>query len=213
MLQRNILDPELETRAMQNLFGDGPNARFPFMPTALTTPPMWFAAQATASCDMALFWMKQWSKYASFEAMPAATFMRMWPTASERTPAPPADTPADIAFGPATDALPDVEAPPVDAAKVLGIETVLPDPEPFPDIAEPVAEAAMAIADELTRIVGIGPRLAAGLAKEGVTTFAQIAAWKAADLARFDKALDLKGRAVRDAWVAQAKRFAEAAGT
>jgi predicted flap endonuclease-1-like 5' DNA nuclease len=174
---------------------------------------MWFAAGATASFDVALFWMKQWSKFASFDAIPATSFMRYWPQTAERTPAPPADTPADIAFGPATDALPDVEAPPVDAAKVLGLEAAPPEPEPVPDIAEPVAEATLAVADELTRIVGIGPRLAAGLAKEGVTAFSQIAAWTADDLARFDKALDLKGRAVRDAWVAQAWRFAESAGT
>jgi predicted flap endonuclease-1-like 5' DNA nuclease len=62
--------------------------------------------------------------------------------------------------------------------------------------------------DDLTRLVGIGPKLAAALAERGVTTFAQIALWSEQELADIDKALDLKGRAVRDAWVAQAKRFA-----
>jgi predicted flap endonuclease-1-like 5' DNA nuclease len=46
-----------------------------------------------------------------------------------------------------------------------------------------------------------------GLAERGVVSFSQIAAWTEDDLADIDKALDLKGRAVRDAWVAQAKRF------
>ena len=51
----------------------------------------------------------------------------------------------------------------------------------------------------------------AALAERGVTRYAQIAAWTADDLAEIDRALDLKGRAVRDAWVAQAKRFASEA--
>ena len=80
-----------------------------------------------------------------------------------------------------------------------------------------VAEDAVSIAtvaaevlepEDLTRLVGVGPKLAVALAERGVTRYAQIAGWTADDLAEVDKALDLKGRAVRDAWVAQAKRFA-----
>ena len=56
--------------------------------------------------------------------------------------------------------------------------------------------------------MGIGPKLAVALAERGVTRFEHIAAWTQDNLAEIDKALDLKGRAVRDAWVAQAKRFA-----
>ena len=92
------------------------------------------------------------------------------------------------------------------------------------EIAETAAEIPVSVAEDavsvetvaaeslepedLTRLMGIGPKLAAALAERGVTRYAQIAAWTADDLAKFDKALDLKGRAVRDAWVAQAKRFA-----
>jgi predicted flap endonuclease-1-like 5' DNA nuclease len=65
-------------------------------------------------------------------------------------------------------------------------------------------------ADDLTRMVGIGRKLSEALAARGVTQFAQIAAWKFKDLAEVDEALGLRGRAVRDAWVAQAKRLAEA---
>ena len=65
--------------------------------------------------------------------------------------------------------------------------------------------------DDLTRLVGIGPKLSIALAERGVTRFADIAAWTEADLAEVDKALDLKGRAVRDAWIAQAKRFSSEA--
>jgi len=62
--------------------------------------------------------------------------------------------------------------------------------------------------DDLTRLVGIGPKLQVALAERGVTRFAQIAAWTETDLADVDAALSLKGRAVREAWVAQAKRLA-----
>ncbi|MGZ6027426.1 MAG: hypothetical protein ACXWKU_20620 [Caulobacteraceae bacterium] len=82
-------------------------------------------------------------------------------------------------------------------------------------VAEQVAEAVEVMAeeltpepDDLTLLVGIGPKLAAALAERGVTRFVHLAAWTEDDLGAFDKALDLKGRAVRDAWVAQARRFA-----
>ena len=87
--------------------------------------------------------------------------------------------------------------------------------ETFTHAAEAPAEAplphiiaARAQPDDLTVLVGIGPKLAQALADIGVTQFAQIAAWTLADLANVDETLGLKGRAVRDAWVAQAKRLA-----
>jgi predicted flap endonuclease-1-like 5' DNA nuclease len=58
-------------------------------------------------------------------------------------------------------------------------------------------------------MAGIGPKLSLALAERGVTRFAEIAAWTADDLAEADAALKLKGRAVREAWVAQAKRLAK----
>jgi len=213
---------------MQTLFGAGD--RNPFMSFKPITP--WVSP--TVGFDVALFWIKQWSRMTTLEGTPMSVFARAWSLQTGPTATPPADTPADIAFGSATDDLPAIHNPPVNAAAVLGLE---PAPEPAP---EPVAEAVMApmveaapqpvveapvveqpaaevpaaaAADELTRIVGIGPKLAAALAREGVTQFAQIAAWKAKDLEKFDKALDLKGRAVRDAWVAQAKRFTETAAS
>jgi predicted flap endonuclease-1-like 5' DNA nuclease len=94
---------------------------------------------------------------------------------------------------------PVLEAAPVELAP----ETVL-EAEPAPVEIVPPAP------DDLTRMNGIGPKLTEALAARGVTRFAQIAAWTADDLADVDKALSLKGRAVREAWVAQAKRFAQA---
>ena len=97
--------------------------------------------------------------------------------------------------------------PPVVHAVVEDIETVAAE---VPPVLESVAEAVAAPAEphDLTRLVGIGPKLAVALAERGVTRFEHIAAWTQDNLADIDKALDLKGRAVRDAWVAQAKRFA-----
>jgi len=97
-----------------------------------------------------------------------------------------------------------------EAANDIVVETVSeavaePVPEPAP---EPAAEVATAAVDDLTRLVGVGPKLAASLAELGVTRFSQIAAWTADELATVDQQLNLKGRAERDAWIAQAKRFA-----
>jgi predicted flap endonuclease-1-like 5' DNA nuclease len=105
-------------------------------------------------------------------------------------------------------------------------ETIVPEPvapvamlEPAADVEAVAVEAAVAapietaklLADDLTRVVGIGPKLAASLSELGVTSFSQIAAWTAEDIQSIDQLLNLKGRVDRDAWVAQAKRFAGAA--
>lgn len=67
--------------------------------------------------------------------------------------------------------------------------------------------------DDLTRIRGIGPRLAALLAEQGVYYFWQIASWTAADIAFMDQRLErFSGRIERDDWVGQAKLLASASG-
>lgn len=59
--------------------------------------------------------------------------------------------------------------------------------------------------DDLTRIKGLGPRIAAALNAQGVTTFAQIAAWNDADIERIDALLGrFAGRIRRDCWIEQA---------
>jgi len=65
-------------------------------------------------------------------------------------------------------------------------------------------------ADDLTRIKGLGPKLATVLGGLGVTSFAQIAAWNEVDLARIDDQLPpaFKGRPARDKWVEQARFLA-----
>ncbi len=64
--------------------------------------------------------------------------------------------------------------------------------------------------DDLTRIKGLGPKLAATLVGLGVTRFDQIAAWTDADIDRIDALLGrFQGRIRRDSWVDQARYLAD----
>jgi len=73
-----------------------------------------------------------------------------------------------------------------------------------PKAKAPASDSAV---DDLTRISGVGPVLVKKLAENGITTFAQIAAWTQADITEFDDKLNFKGRIERDDWIAQAKQF------
>lgn len=66
---------------------------------------------------------------------------------------------------------------------------------------------AAAIKDDVTLIGGVGPKLKEKLVGYGVTSLKQIAEMTAADLAKMDAALDLKGRTEREEWVDQAKEL------
>lgn len=80
------------------------------------------------------------------------------------------------------------------------------DDEAGPDITAPVRAPAAGASDDLTRIKGLGPKLAALLGEFGITTYAQIAAWEPADIERIDAKLGrFSGRITRDQWVEQAK--------
>ncbi|MDE1916514.1 MAG: hypothetical protein KGJ57_09755 [Sphingomonadales bacterium] len=75
------------------------------------------------------------------------------------------------------------------------------------EVTAPVVEGVAG--DDLTRLKGLGPKLAARLKELGVVSFAQIAAWNEADLAKIDAQLGtFAGRPVRDNWVEQAKFLA-----
>lgn len=74
------------------------------------------------------------------------------------------------------------------------------------DVPAPVADAPLPEGDDLTRIKGLGPKLARLLADNGVTRLDQIAGWSEADLAAIDAKLGaFAGRPARDAWVDQAR--------
>jgi NADH-quinone oxidoreductase subunit E len=78
--------------------------------------------------------------------------------------------------------------------------------------AKPVALKAArgGKADDLTLILGIGPKLAALCHRLGFYHFDQIAAWTPSEIAWVDANLEgFKGRVSRDKWVAQAKILAD----
>ncbi|WP_379551433.1 helix-hairpin-helix domain-containing protein [Qipengyuania sp. DGS5-3] len=78
-----------------------------------------------------------------------------------------------------------------------------------PPVPAPAPAQVAAGSDDLTRIKGVGPKLAKMLSELGVTSFAQIAAWDAAEIARLDAQLGrFQGRIERDNWTTQAKFLA-----
>ena len=87
------------------------------------------------------------------------------------------------------------------------------DSAPAATPMQPAVGAAIqpdASGDDLTRIKGLGPKLAATLRDLGVTTFAQIAAWDEAGIDRIDSQLGrFQGRIRRDDWVGQAQLLAQ----
>ena len=68
-------------------------------------------------------------------------------------------------------------------------------------------KAATTGGDDLTKISGVGPVLVGKLNDNGITAFAQIAAWTPEQVVEFDDKLNFKGRIERDDWIAQATEF------
>lgn len=69
--------------------------------------------------------------------------------------------------------------------------------------------AASTGADDLKQLSGVGPALEKKLHAEGITTFAQIAAWTDADVEEFGEKLSFKGRIEREGWIEQAKELSK----
>jgi predicted flap endonuclease-1-like 5' DNA nuclease len=160
--------------------------------------PLWAVFGAAASAGVAWWWMTRWTRAVNVEAL--AGFV-----AAEATDS--VEAAADIELR--------VEEAVVAADGAVESPATPAPPEPPEPVVEVEVEAEPAVIeavspDDLTRMSGIGPKLSAALAERGVTRFAQIAEWTADEIAEVDAALSLKGRAVREAWVAQAKRLAKA---
>ena len=96
----------------------------------------------------------------------------------------------------------------VEAAKPAKKAAPKKDAAPETKAAAPKAKAADAGTDDLKKLSGVGPALEKKLNAAGVTSFAQIAAWGAADITEFDEKLSFKGRIEREGWVDQAKALA-----
>lgn len=76
-------------------------------------------------------------------------------------------------------------------------------------VAVAAAASAGGSADQsnLSLIAGIGPTIEKKLRGAGITTWSEIAAWSAEDIAKWDEQLALRGRATREEWVEQAKEL------
>lgn len=98
----------------------------------------------------------------------------------------------------------------VGAASVAAVAAAAPAPKAEKKAAPKKAAApAAGDADDLKKLSGVGPALEKKLLENGVTTFAQIAAWTADDIVEFDEKLSFKGRIEREGWVEQAKELAK----
>ncbi|WP_136616731.1 MULTISPECIES: proton-conducting membrane transporter [Mesorhizobium] len=70
------------------------------------------------------------------------------------------------------------------------------------------AKPASGKPDNLRRLIGIGPVNEKLLKAQGVTSFAQIAGWTAADIKRIEDVMNFDGRIARERWIEQAKLLA-----
>ena len=137
--------------------------------------PLWAMFGAAAGAGVAYWWMTNWARTAvNFEA-----FTGLAPAAK-----PSLDRVEILAEPePAIEAEPEVEAQTGPA-----IEAVVEAPAVAPElVAELTAKITASVADDLTQMSGIGPKLSAALAARGVTRFAQVAAWTAGDLAEISR--------------------------
>ncbi len=99
------------------------------------------------------------------------------------------------------------------AARPAPVKAAAKAPAPKPSAAKPAVKAAAPkLLDDLLIIKGIGPVNLRKLNAHGVSTFAQIAAWKKADIIEAEKYLEFDGRIAREDWVGQARKFAKGIG-
>jgi branched-chain amino acid transport system ATP-binding protein len=103
-------------------------------------------------------------------------------------------------------------AKPKATAKAAPIATVPPrtQAKPLAKAKASVAATAAAYSDNLLLIKGIGPVNDKKLRAHGISSFAQIAAWKKSDVMDIEKYLEFDGRIAREDWIGQAKALAKA---
>ena len=140
--------------------------------------PLWVAFGAATGAGVAWWWLTHWATPINLEAV--------------------------MAQPPEMSAV--VEAPP--AAIDPGQIEALNSSESDADEPRPGHEEMETAADDLTRLAGVGPKIAMALEARGVTRFAQLAAWSEADLSTFASESNLKGRALRNDLIEQARKLA-----
>ncbi|CAN5419449.1 hypothetical protein BH10PSE4_BH10PSE4_30660 [soil metagenome] len=178
--------------------------------------PLWlmFGGAAMAGATW-WWWSARWREAINIEALMAPSHKPLdaEPAVDPVIEAPvlalaPVDVVEPVAPEPVVEAVAETVRETLETVEAVATETVDAAQAVTAPLVESAVETVKAAADDLTLLVGIGPKLSVALAELGVTRFAEIAAWSADDLVRFDTQLNLKGRAERDAWVAQAKRLA-----
>ncbi len=80
---------------------------------------------------------------------------------------------------------------------------------PSKDAGAKLFEAPAGQPDDLKLVSGVDPELEGRLNAIGITTWAQVAALKKADIARLEDHLAFPGRLARDEWIKQAKALAK----
>ncbi|TGQ92319.1 proton-conducting membrane transporter [Mesorhizobium sp. M8A.F.Ca.ET.208.01.1.1] len=131
------------------------------------------------------------------------------PAAAKAAPAKAAPKPA--AAKSATASAPAAKAPAAKApaAKAPAKTSAAPKAAPAAKKTAPAAaKPASGKPDNLRRLIGIGPVNEKLLKAQGVTTFAQIAAWTSADIKRIEDVMNFDGRIARERWIEQAKLLA-----
>lgn len=156
-------------------------------------------------------------------AEPISTQTAPEPTPEATTPAPATpETPVAVEEPIAAPVAVAGGAVPLMVTPEPALDTPAPEPEAAPEPAQPApapaaaapapapAPAQASVPDDLLLLKGVGPKLKALLAEQGITRFAQIAAWTPADLAAIDPKLGtFKGRPERDNWIDQAQYLAK----
>lgn len=97
------------------------------------------------------------------------------------------------------------------AKKAAAKKEEAPKADTAPKAETAATEETAAGGDNLKKITGIGPALEKKLNAAGITTFAQIAALSADDIAKLEEELSLAGRFAKDGWVEQAAELAKEA--
>ena len=187
--------------------------------------PLWLCFGAAASAGACWWLMSRLAKPFNAEAFfagaapaKAAPPKAAPPKAAPPEAAPPESMPKAVEATP--EAAPMVPEVALEVAPTL-VEVVAASVEAALEAVHETIEAETAaveeltpeaeVEDDLTLMVGVGPRTARALVDRGVTRFAHLAAWSEDQMAAFDHELNLKGRSVRDAWLKQAKRLAKKA--
>ena len=144
-------------------------------------------------------------------ASPAPAALMSTPAAAKSAPAaakaaPKKPAAAKAAPGAAKSSAPKSSAPKASASKASAAPKAAAPAKAT--AAQPAAKPAAGKPDNLRRLIGIGPVNEKLLKAQGVTSFAQIAAWTAADIKRIEDVMNFDGRIARERWIEQAKLLA-----